>query len=63
VFSSGGPDELVKSQIADALWVLIASEPNRVDDFEQRVFHSGAGVWMLFGCKNGQVYCDESDEQ
>jgi len=62
MFSSDGPEESVQIQIADAFWEIISSEPNALDDFEQNVFHPGAGIWMQFGCKNGEVYCDESDE-
>jgi hypothetical protein len=62
-FSEDGPTAAVKTQIADGFWELIASEPNELDDFEQSVFHSGACVWMHFGCKDGQVYCDESEER
>jgi hypothetical protein len=62
MFSGDGPEESVRSQIADAFWELMASEPNALEDFGQDVFHVGAGVWMQFGCKHGEVYCDESDE-
>jgi hypothetical protein len=58
-FSSDGPDESVQSQIADAFWEIVASEPDALDDFEQNVFHPGACVWIQYGCKNGEVYCDE----
>lgn len=63
MFSDEGPEDSVKSEIADALWELIAAETDQLDDFEQRVFHPGACIWMNFGCKNSEVYYDESDER
>jgi hypothetical protein len=62
VFSENGPDEGIRRQIADAFWVIVASDSDNLDDFEQTVFHPGACVWMHYRCKNGEVYCDESDE-
>jgi hypothetical protein len=62
LFCSDGPEELLRQQIADAFWKIIASNENELDDFEQSVFHPGACIWMHYGCKNGEVYCDESDE-
>jgi len=61
-FSGDGPEEPLRTQIADAFWETVESEPNVLDDFEQSVFHPGACVWMQFGCKNGELYCDESDK-
>ena len=49
-------------QIADAFWEIIAADPDALDDFEQSVFHPGACIWIQYGCMNGEVYCDESDE-
>jgi hypothetical protein len=62
MFSADGPDDDVKQQIADAFWDIIASRPDALDDFEQSVFHPGACVWLHYGCKRGELFCDESDE-
>jgi hypothetical protein len=62
MFSADGPEDDVKQQVADAFWEIIASQPDALDDCEQAVFHPGAGVWMHYGCKHGQLLVDESDE-
>jgi hypothetical protein len=62
MFSADGPEEILQAQIADAFWELISSDPSALNDFEQIVFHYGTGRWLHYGCNNGVVYCDESDE-
>lgn len=62
MFSDEGPEEFIKQSIAAGFWGLLAQEPENVSNFEERVYHPGAGVWLTFGCEDGRVYCDESDE-
>ena len=62
MFSEGGPEEAIKRSIAAAFWGLLAQEPEDLTDFDERVYHPGAGVWLNYGCKDGHVYCDETDE-
>lgn len=61
-FSPEGPDAEAKRAIADAFWSLLLVAPHDLADFEERVFHPGAGVWMHFGCSDGEPTYDESDE-
>lgn len=61
-FSDDGPEEHVKRSIAAGFWGVLAQEPEDVTDFDERVYHPGAGVWLNYGCKDGHLYCDESDE-
>jgi hypothetical protein len=63
MFSEEGPDENIKAKIAAAFWSLLLQSPNEVADFEAAVYHSGAGVWMHFGCKDGEPCYEESDEE
>jgi hypothetical protein len=60
VFSDDGPEEAVKRSIADGFWGALAREPEDLTDFEQRVHHPGAMVWLDYGCESGRVYCEES---
>lgn len=62
MFSDDGPDEAIKRSIAAGFWGLLAQEPEDVADFDERVYHPGAGVWLNYGCQDGHVYCDESNE-
>jgi hypothetical protein len=60
MFSGDGPDEVVRKLIADAFWGILAENPDDLSDFEERVYHSGAMVWLTFGCSHGELYCEES---
>jgi hypothetical protein len=62
MFSNDGPEEAVKRAIADAFWGGLAQDPGDLMDFEERVYHPGAMVWLNYGCQSGRVYCDESEE-
>lgn len=62
MFSDDGPDEPVKRSIAQAFWGVLLENPEQLTDFEERVYHPGASVWLSYGCERGRVYCDESDE-
>lgn len=59
-FSDEGPEESVKRAIAGAFWGLLIRDPEDLVDFEQKVYHPGAGLWLNYGCESGRVYCDES---
>ena len=50
-------------QVADAFWSLLLSEPDQLADFEARFMHSGAGVWVIYGCEDGEPYCGEADDE
>jgi hypothetical protein len=63
IFSPDGPDAATQAQIAAAFWSLLLQSPEDVAVFEAAVYHSGAGVWMHFSCKNGEPNYDESGEQ
>jgi hypothetical protein len=62
MFSDEGPAEAMRRSIASAFWELLLQVPEDLADFEHRVYHSGAGVWLAYGCKFGHVYCEESQE-
>lgn len=44
MFSDNGPEEEVKRAIACAFWGVLLSEPDNLDDFEERVYHPGASI-------------------
>jgi hypothetical protein len=62
LFSDLGPEGIIKRSIADAFWGVMIQDPDELADFEQRVHHPGAMLWLNYGCQSGQVYCDESRE-
>lgn len=61
-FSDEGPTRDIQRSIAIAFWTALAGEPEELADFERRVYHPGAGVWLDYGCESGRVYCDESED-
>ena len=62
MFSDDGPDHQTRRSIASAFWRLLCQNAEDVSDFETRVYHPGAGVWLTFGCNAGDLYCEESEE-
>ncbi len=62
-FSDAEVDESLKARAADAFWALLLSEPDALADFTGRSYHDGAGVWLNYGCVNGEPFCDESDDE
>jgi hypothetical protein len=62
MFSDEGPEEAVKRSIADAFWGALVQYPDDLTDFEERVYHPGAMVWLNYGCESGHLYCEESKE-
>jgi hypothetical protein len=63
MFSPEGPDQGTQARIATAFWSLLLQTPDDVADFEATVHHPGAGIWMHFGCKDGEPYFEESEEE
>jgi len=62
-FSGAEGDELLKARVADAFWGLLLSEPDALVEFTGRSYHEGAGVWLNYGCENGEPFCCESDDE
>jgi hypothetical protein len=61
-FSPHKGDANLKASVASTFWQLIGGEA-RLADFEDRAFHSGAGVWMSYGCKGSEaIYIEEEDD-
>lgn len=61
MFSDDGPEMSVKQAVAEAFWDALRQDPDDLADFEERVYHPGAGVWLSYGCEGGRVYCDEEE--
>jgi hypothetical protein len=59
MFSPEGPDEASQTAIASAFWSLLLQSPDDLEDFEAKVYHPGAGVWLRYECSHGEVFCDE----
>lgn len=60
-FSEAEGDEQLKADVADAFWSVLLAEPDALADFSARCYHVGAGVWLNYGCADGEPYCLESD--
>ncbi len=63
MFSPDGPDQDMQAKIAAAFWSLLLQSPNDLLDFEATVYHPGAGVWMRFGCEDGEPSYSESEDE
>ena len=62
MFSDEGPEQSTKQRIATAFWNLLCQDPEDLADFQTRIYHPGTGVWLTYGCEDGRVYCDESED-
>ena len=62
MFSDDGPDEAVKRSVAGAFWGALLRDPDDLADFEERVHHAGASIWLDYGCDCGRIYCEKSQE-
>jgi hypothetical protein len=63
MFSPDGPDQDTQEKIARAFWGLLLEGRDDVADFDATVYHPGAGIWMHFGCEDGEPFYRESDEE
>ena len=63
LFSPSGPDLATRARIAAAFWSLLLQSPEDVSNFEQSVFDPGAGGWMHFGCKDGELSYEWTQEE
>lgn len=62
MFSDEGPDGDVKRSIAAAFWDVLMQNPDDLSDFAERVYHPGAGVWLNYRCRSGEICCEETAE-
>src|SRR5690606_12521782 len=53
------PDEEIQKTIADAFWGLLLADPTDVADCQNKLYHSGAGVWIKFGIEHGEPFMRE----
>jgi hypothetical protein len=61
-FSEAEIDPDLRSSIGDAFWDLLLSNPDKLADYEDRSFHSGAGIWMIFGRRDGCFFMEETED-
>jgi hypothetical protein len=60
VFSPEGPAKAIQDTIAKAFWSILLKEPDDLADFEARVFHPGAGVWLRYACNAGEPSLEQT---
>lgn len=63
MFSPDGPDQGTRAKIASAFWSVLLQLPDDLIDFDATVYHPGAGVWMHFGCEDGELSYSESEDE
>lgn len=62
MFSSDGPSHDIQAEIAAAFWSLLLQTSEELADFEEAVYHPGAGIWMHYGCEDGVPSYRESED-
>lgn len=53
-FSGDSPEAPVKRADAVAFWGVFLIDSDDLDDFEERVYHPGASLWLDHGCDSGR---------
>jgi hypothetical protein len=48
-------------RVAAALWELLLEEPGDVPEYSDKMYHSGAGIWVKFGIRQGKPFMIEVD--
>lgn len=56
------PDQAVQELIATRFWSLLFSDVPNVVDYESRMFHSGACIWIRFGVSDGEPYIRKEED-
>lgn len=60
---SGQEAPEVCDRVASAFWELLLAEPHNLPDYQDKLFHSGAGYWLAFGIRNGRPFMEEHEEE
>jgi hypothetical protein len=60
-FGKGDTAPEVRERIGATFWKLLLSHPSELSEFQDRAYHSGAGVWMHFGRRDGAFFYEETE--
>ena len=53
------PSEEIQQTIGIAFWNLLLASPKEISDYEDKMFHSGAGFWIRYGVLDGEPFMNE----
>ena len=54
--SEDAPSAEIQDFIAERFWTFLLSEPSDLVDYEARMFHSGACIWIRYGVESGEPF-------
>ncbi len=57
------PPKELADRVAEAFWELLLREPNDLHEYQDFMYHSGAGVWIVFGVQSGRPFFTEQKEE
>lgn len=57
------PPSALTDRIGEAFWSLLLADPHDLPEYRDTMYHSGAGIWMLFGIEDGQPFVEEQDDE
>ena len=57
--SEDAPPESLQRRIAAAFWGLLLLDSTDLEDYQDTLYHSGAGVTLMFGVKDGDPFLEE----
>ena len=46
-----------------AFWDLLLAAPCDLIDYQDRMFHLGAGFWLVFGVRSGEPFVEEYEDE
>lgn len=56
------PDAEKEEYIAKTFWKLLLSEPTDLAEYNDKMYHSGAGIWIRFGVEDGEPFMVEEED-
>lgn len=60
--SEDAPSAEIQDFIAERFWTFLLSEPSALVDYEARMFHSGACIWIRYGVESGEPFMIETED-
>jgi hypothetical protein len=59
MFSGDAPPQQVMNRIANSFWNILLEKPSDLPEYTDHFFHTGAGVEVHFGVRDGEPFMEE----
>ncbi len=62
MFSGDAPPQPLIDRITNAFWQILLAEPQELAEYADHYYHSGAGIEVRFGIRDGEPFVEEVAE-